>query len=191
MGKLVLVRHGKTQYNQEGRFTGVVDISISKEGEKNAQTIANKLKNLNLVFDIAFTSHLKRAWETLDIILQELNQNNLETIKHPFLNERHYGNLQGRLHKDVALEVGEAQVHLWRRGYTNRPPNGESLQDIVHKVKYFLENIIKPHLASGKNVLICAHGNSIRAMVKLLEDIPDNDIIKKEIVFDKPLIYDF
>lgn len=191
MAKLVLIRHGKSQYNIDKRFTGFTDISITAdEGVANAHTVAEKLKAQGLQFDQAYTSWLKRAWETLDIVLTDLGQTGLPVTKHPFLNERHYGDLQGRMHEDMIAEFGEEQVQIWRRSYATRPPNGESLKDVVHRVQYYFTYVIQADLAAGKNVLVCAHGNTNRALVKMLDHISDDEIVKREIAYDEPLIYE-
>lgn len=189
MGTLVLIRHGMTEYNQQKRFTGFTDIPISEQGEKDAQVVGEKLRSARLHFDRAYTSWLLRAWQTLDIVLDIIAQKDLPTTKHPFLNERHYGDLQGRLHGDMAAEYGDEQVQIWRRSYDVRPPNGESLKDVVQRTLYYLEDEILPRVRAGENVLVCAHGNSNRSIVKELEHISDADIVKREIAYDEPLIY--
>jgi len=189
MSKLVLIRHGKTEYNEQRRFTGFTDVSISQGGENDATRVVLQLNEVGIQFDVAFTSRLKRAWETLDIVLAGIGQTDLEIIKHPFLNERHYGDLQGRFHEEMILEFGENQVQMWRRSYAVRPPNGESLQDVVYRVDYYLTKAILPRVKGGEDVLVSAHGNSNRAMVKLLEGISDENIVGREIAYDVPLIY--
>lgn len=190
MAQLVIVRHGITEYNQQKRFTGFTDISITDLGREQAAQVGKILLDRGIKIDRAYTSWLKRAWETLDIILESLDQKNLSVTKHPFLNERHYGDLQGKLHEDLAQQYSEEQVHLWRRSYSVRPPNGECLADVVVRAGYYLENEIMPRLLAGENILICAHGNSNRAMVKILETISDEDIVGKEIAYDMPIIYE-
>ncbi len=190
MGKLALVRHGITVYNQEHRFTGFTDVSITPKGEEQARQVGRQLKDLNWQFDVAYTSWLKRAWETLALILPEIKAPQLPTIKHPFLNERHYGDLQGILHQDMIRQFGEEQVQIWRRSYAVRPPNGESLADVVHRTQYYLDQEIMPRLLRGETVLVCAHGNSNRAMVKQLEQISDEEIVKREIAYDVALLYE-
>jgi len=148
------------------------------------------LKSQGLQFSIAYTSWLKRSWDTLQLLLEELGQQDLEIIRHPFLNERHYGDLQGLLHTEMAAQYGEDQVQIWRRSYDVRPPNGESLEDVVHRANYYLDNVIMPRIKAGENVLVCAHGNSNRAMVMKLENIPKEDIVRREIAWDEPLIYE-
>jgi 2,3-bisphosphoglycerate-dependent phosphoglycerate mutase len=189
MGTLVLARHGITKYNQEKRHCGFIDIPITPEGEVQARTVATKIKAANIHFDAVYTSWLQRAWQTLDIIVRELDQPDLPVTKHPFLNERHYGDLQGMLHVDVIAKYGEAQFKLFRRSYDVRPPNGECLADVVYRAGYYLETVIKPRLEKGENILVVAHGNSNRAMVKILEHVSDADIVGREIAYDEPLIY--
>lgn len=190
MPKLVLIRHGQTQFNVDKRFTGFTDIPIIASGETDARTNAGKLQALGLKFGIVYTSWLQRAWQTLDIVLPLLGQTDVEIIRHPFLNERHYGDLQGRYHAEIIAEYGADQLQIWRRSYNVRPPGGESLEDVVHRASYYLERVIKPRLAQGEHVLVCAHGNSNRAMVKILENISDTDIVKREIAYDEPLVYE-
>ena len=190
MGKLALVRHGITKYNQEKRFCGFHDVSITPEGEQQAQVVGQKLKALGWEFNAAYTSWLKRAWETLAIIQSGLSLPNLPVTKHPFLNERHYGDLQGVLHSDMAAKYGAEQVQTWRRSYAVRPPNGECLKDVVVRTQYYLNEEIIPRLYKGENILICAHGNSNRAIVKQLEQLSDEEIVKREIAYDEPLLYE-
>lgn len=190
MGKLVLVRHGITPFNQEKRFCGFIDISISEEGQKQAAQVGQELTRLGLTFTGAYTSWLKRAWETLDIILGEMGQKSLPITKHPFLNERHYGDLQGLYHADMIRDFGAEQVQLWRRSYDVRPPNGECLADVVVRTGYYFQTEILPRVKAGENILVCAHGNSNRSIVKQLEQISDQDIMKREIAYDVPLIYE-
>lgn len=190
MSYLVVIRHGITEYNQQKRFTGFTDVSISDQGKEQAKKVGETLLARGIKFDRAYTSWLKRSWETLDIVLHVLGQTKLPTTKHPFLNERHYGDLQGRQHSDMAAEFGDEQVQIWRRSYAVRPPNGECLADVVVRTGYYLENEIMPLLLSGKNVLVCAHGNSNRSILKQLEHISDEDIVGKEIAYDEPIIYE-
>lgn len=191
-GQLVLTRHGVTEFNQQPkRFTGFTDVGLPPEGKEQAKQVGQDLKKRSFVFNSAYTSWLKRSWITLDIILEELEQTDIPIIKHPFLNERHYGDLQERYHRDVITEVGQKQYDLWHRSYAIRPPNGESLQDVVHRTDYYLENEIMPRLKAGESILICGHGNSNRAIVKQLENISDHDIVNREIAWDVALIYTF
>lgn len=191
MGQLVLIRHGISLYNQEKRFCGFVDISITEQGKQQAASVGQQLRARGVKFDAAYTSWLKRAWETLDIVLGELDQKNVPITKHPFLNERHYGDLQGIQHAEMIAQYGEEQVQLWRRSYNVRPPNGECLADVVVRTGFYFQTEILPRLIKGENILVCAHGNSNRSIVKQLENISDNEIVKREIAYDEPLIYDF
>jgi 2,3-bisphosphoglycerate-dependent phosphoglycerate mutase len=190
MGNLALVRHGITGYNQEKRFTGFIDVSITPEGMEQAKNVGRQLKELGWNFSVAYTSWLKRAWETLALIQTELAAPDLPVIKHPFLNERHYGELQGMLHTDIAAKYSPEQVQVWRRSYAVRPPNGECLQDVVVRTQYYLNEEILPRLYKGENILICAHGNSNRAIVKQLEQLSDEAIVAREIAYDVPLLYE-
>jgi 2,3-bisphosphoglycerate-dependent phosphoglycerate mutase len=190
MGTLVLTRHGVTQYNLEKRFTGFIDVGLPEEGKEQAHKVGRELKEKGFVFSAAYTSWLQRSTLSLQVILEELGQTDIPVIQHPFLNERHYGDLQGLLHSEMAKQFGEEQVQIWRRSYNVRPPNGESLQDVVHRANYYLNNEILPRVQAGENILVCAHGNSNRAMVKQLENVSDEEIVKREIAWDVPLIYE-
>lgn len=191
MGVLVLVRHGVTEYNLQKRFTGFTDVPLPPEGQRQAKKVGQQLKQAGYDnFKLAYTSWLIRSIDTLKIILKEIDQPDLKVIQHPFLNERHYGSLQGVLHTDMIAKYGQEQVQIWRRSYAVRPPNGESLRDVVHRTQFYLNDEILPHVKEGGSVLVCAHGNSNRAMVKQLENISDKDIVKREIAWDEPLIYD-
>lgn len=190
MAKLVLTRHGITDYNREKRFCGFTDVDLPEDGRQQAQLVGQKLKDAGFQFQAAYTSWLKRSWITLDLILKELQQEDLSITKHPFLNERHYGDLQGHLHEEMRQKVGAEQVHIWRRSYATRPPNGESLKDVVHRTQYYLNDEIIPRVQAGEDILICAHGNSNRAMVKQLENVSDEDIVGRNIAWEEALVYD-
>jgi len=169
MAKLVIVRHGQSLWNKENRFTGWVDIDLSAKGREEAIEAGKKLKNLH--FDTAFTSDLKRAQNTLTLILKEIGQENIPVFRDKALNERHYGDLQG-MNKDAARErFGPEQVHIWRRSYDVAPPNGESLKDTEERVVPYYQSEIEPLLREGKNVLVVAHGNSLRSLIKYLEHL--------------------
>ena len=179
MAKLILLRHLKSEWNLENKFTGWTDVSLSKEGIDNAENVAKNLKGIDI--DIVYTSPLKRNRNTVSLILNLLDKNDLLVMVDESLNERHYGDLQG-LNKDkVKEEYGEEQVQQWRRGWDQAPPGGESLKDVFNRVVPYYENNIKTDLKSGKNVLIVASHNSLRALVKYLENIPDDEIISLEI----------
>lgn len=191
MGILVLTRHGVTEWNQQKRFTGFTDVPLPELGKEQAHKVGKQLKELGYDhFDGAYTSWLQRSIETLKILLEELGLKDMEYIQHPFLNERHYGTLQGLFHEEMREKYGEEQVQLWRRGYAIRPPNGESLRDVVVRTQFYLNDELLPRVKKGEKILVCAHGNSNRAMVKQLENISDEEIVKREIAWDEPLIYD-
>lgn len=188
MPKLVCVRHGQSLWNKENRFTGWTDIELSEEGEKEAKRAGELLKDFK--FYKVFTSVLKRAIKTAEIILDVTGQKNLELVKNEALNERHYGDLQGKNKAEVGEEVGAEQLHLWRRGYDTPPPNGESLKDTKERViPYYKENI-EPLLKEGKDILISAHGNSLRALTMYLEDIATDKISDLNIPTGKPYVYE-
>ena len=191
MGILVLTRHGVTEWNQQKRFTGFTDVALPELGIEQAHKVGKQLVELGYNnFDAAYTSWLQRSIDTLKILLEEVGQPELEYVQHPFLNERHYGKVQGVFHAEMREMYGEEQVQKWRRGYAIRPPSGESLRDVVVRTQFYLNDEILPLVKSGKKVLVCAHGNSNRAMVKQLEKVSDEDIVKREIAWDEPLIYD-
>lgn len=188
MPKLVVVRHGQSQWNLENRFTGWIDIDLSPKGVEEAHAAGKKL--VGYKFDKAFTSALTRAQRTLDIILDEIGQKGIPVEKDKALNERMYGDLQG-LNKDETREkFGAEQVHIWRRSYDVAPPNGESLKDTAARVLPYWESKIVPELTGGKSILISAHGNSLRALVMHLENISKEDILKTEIPTGVPKYYE-
>ena len=214
MAKLVLVRHGESVWNKKNLFTGWTDVDLSIKGIHEAQEAGRLLKNKEMDFQIAFTSVLKRAVHTLEYILKEMNES-VPVVKAYELNERHYGALQGLNKEAMALKYGEEQVQLWRRSFATRPPMltemdernpkkdplykdipkeklplGESLEDTIKRVVPFYEKEIVPHLKNNENVLVVAHGNSLRALVKYLENISDEDIVNLEIPLGMPWIYD-
>ncbi len=188
MGKLVLVRHGQSQWNQENRFTGWVDVPITPLGEEEAHRAGRELKGIH--FDLAFTSVLKRAQQTLTIILGEIGQPDLPTERDQALNERHYGDLQGLNKAETAKKYGDEQVHIWRRSFDVKPPNGESLKDTAARTLPYFNAKILPAAASGKNVLVSAHGNSLRAIVMGLDKLTPEQILKVEIGTGRPIIYE-
>lgn len=187
MSNLVILRHGQSKWNLENKFTGWVDIDLSEKGIEEAKEAGKKL--MGFKFDIAFTSVLKRAQNTLDIILKEIGQENLEVKKNLALNERMYGDLQGLNKNDVKEKYGEEQFKLWRRSYDVAPPNGESLKDTSDRVLPYYKENIEPLLKQGKNVLISAHGNSLRALVMYLENLTKEQIIEREIATGVPVLY--
>lgn len=188
MGKLVLVRHGQSQWNLENRFTGWVDVPITPLGETEAHRAGNELKGIK--FDVAFTSELIRANQTLEIILKEIAQTSLPVKKDKALNERHYGDLQGLDKAETAKKYGDAQVHIWRRSFDVKPPNGESLKDTADRTLPYFNKFILPAVTAGQNVLVSAHGNSLRAIIMDLEKLSPEQIMKVEIATCRPIYYD-
>jgi 2,3-bisphosphoglycerate-dependent phosphoglycerate mutase len=186
---LVMVRHGQSQYNLENRFTGILDVELTTLGREEARKAGEQLKVFH--FDIAFTSALKRAQESLSIILQAIGETSIPVYKDAALNERMYGDLQGLNKDDILKKYGEEQFTLWRRSYAVQPPNGESLKDTEARALPYFTKEIEPQLISGKNVLIVAHGNSLRTIIKNLEHISDEDIPHRELSTGIPEIYYF
>ena len=187
---LVLVRHGQSEWNEKNLFTGWKNPTLTEQGVEEARKAGSKIKSINLNFDLHFTSELLRAQITGEIIQREIDQQ-IKTIKNIALNERDYGDLSG-LNKDEARKKwGEKQVHLWRRSYDTPPPGGESLKDTSDRVIPYFKKTIKPELEMKKNILITAHGNSLRALIKNIEDITAADIVKLEIATGEPIIYSF
>lgn len=189
MPNLVIVRHGQSQWNLENRYTGWVDIDLSPLGIEEAHQAGKKLRGYT--FDKAYTSALIRAQRTLDIILEEMGTNHIEIEKDKALNERMYGDLQGLNKDDTKKQFGDEQVRLWRRSYDVSPPNGESLKDTAARVLPYYEAKIKPDLQAGKNILIVAHGNSLRALVMSLDNLSKDEIVKTEIPTGVPKLYVF
>ena len=188
MGKLVLIRHGQSQWNLENRFTGWVDVPITPLGAEEAHRAGKRLKGLR--FDKAFTSELKRAQETLAILLKEIGREDLPVEKDKALNERHYGDLQGLDKAETAKKYGDEQVHIWRRSYDVKPPNGESLKDTADRTLPYFHQLILPAAAEGKSVLVAAHGNSLRAIVMHLENLTPEQIMQVNIDTCRPIIYE-
>lgn len=184
--RLVLLRHGQSVWNQQNIFTGWVDVELSEQGKKEAEKARELLKSFK--FDAVFCSKLKRAQETARIVLGEQKP---EIFCDVALNERNYGELEGKNKDEVRAEFGADQVQIWRRSFSVRPPGGESLADTCERVLPYYERTIKPWLQDGYTVLIAAHGNSLRALVKYLENLSDEDIINLEIPTGVPIIYDF
>lgn len=188
MSVLVIVRHGQSAWNLENRFTGWVDVDITEKGEAEAKAAGDKLRSYN--FDLAFTSGLLRAQHTLQIILNEIGQNSIPVVKDEKLNERHYGDLQGANKAETAEKYGEEQVHIWRRSYDIAPPNGESLKDTADRViPYFQEKIV-PELKKGKNIIVAAHGNSLRALIMYIEKLTPEEILQVELPTGAPKMYE-
>lgn len=187
MAKLVLVRHGESLWNLENRFTGWVDVPLTDTGREEARRAGEQLRDLG--FDVAYTSVLGRAEETLQIMLGVLQQNP-PIIRDSALNERHYGDLQGLNKKATAEAFGEEQVHLWRRSYDVPPPNGEALKDTAARTLPFFERAILGDIAQGKNVLVSAHGNSNRAIVMKLDDLSKEEVLELNLGTGVPLVYE-
>ena len=186
-GKLILVRHGQSVYNEENRFTGWKDVDLTQKGINEAIASASLLKDISI--DLAFTSNLMRAQKTLNLILKELDLE-LDITKNEALNERDYGSLVGQNKFEAAQKYGEEQVQIWRRSYDIPPPDGESLKMTLERtVPYFKDNIL-PILAKGNNIIISAHGNSIRSIVMYLLSISQEDILKTEIGWCEPWVFD-
>ena len=186
-GKLILVRHGQSIYNQENRFTGWKDVDLTDKGVNEAVSSASLLEGISI--DLAFTSNLMRAQKTLNLILKELKLE-LDVTKNEALNERDYGSLVGQNKFEASQKYGEEQVQIWRRSYDIPPPDGESLKMTLERtVPYFKDNIL-PILAKGKNIIISAHGNSIRSIVMYLLSISEEDILKTEIGWCEPWVFD-
>jgi 2,3-bisphosphoglycerate-dependent phosphoglycerate mutase len=186
---LVLVRHGQSEWNLKNLFTGWRDVDLTEIGIKEARAAGRKLKAQNLHFDIGFTSALIRAQRSLDLVLEEMGQSNIPVIKNQALNERDYGDLSGLNKDDARAKWGDEQVLLWRRSYDVAPPGGESLKDTAARVlPYYIQEIL-PCVLGGKNVLVSAHGNSLRALVMVLEKLKPDEIVKRELATGVPLIY--
>ncbi len=213
--KLVLLRHGESEWNQQNLFTGWTDVDLTQAGEQEAREAGILLREHGFDFDICYTSYLKRAIHTLNLVLRELDREWLPVIKSWKLNERHYGALQGLNKAETALKYGEDQVKIWRRSYDIRPPKAdeadernprtqqpyrainsaelplcESLKDTVDRVVPYFNKVIKKEMKKGKRVLIAAHGNSIRALVKYLEQLSEQEIVEENIPTGVPLVYE-
>ena len=190
MGCLVLVRHGQSEWNAKNLFTGWRDPDLTEKGVEEAVQAGKTLKQAGYNFDVAFTSDLQRAQKTCALILDALELGGLDVIRDQALNERDYGDLAG-LNKDDAREKwGDEQVHIWRRSFDVPPPGGESLKDTADRVLPYYQASIKPRLLDGENVLVAAHGNSLRALVMMLENLSQEEILAKEIGTGEPIIYD-
>ena len=185
---LILIRHGQSEWNALNQFTGWKDPDLTAKGIEEARNAGMIINNLNINFDLVFTSALKRAQNTAEIILKEINQP-LSTIKNQALNERNYGDLAGLNKDDARKRWGDEQVHIWRRSYDIPPPGGESLKDTGERVLPFFMKEIHPYVCKGKNVLVAAHGNSLRSLIKFLDNISDEDIVKLEIPTGAPIHY--
>tara|TARA_Y100001936_G_C16087855_1_gene683206 strand:- start:2157 stop:2912 length:756 start_codon:yes stop_codon:yes gene_type:complete len=214
--KLVLLRHGESQWNLENRFTGWTDVDLTKNGEKEAMNAGILIAKNNIKINIVFTSYLKRAMNTSDICLKHIKNHDIKVYNDWRLNERHYGNLQGLNKFDISKKFGEKQVKIWRRSYDVPPPkmkeddkrhpkydklykninpqylpSGESLKDTLNRVKPLWVNEILPLIKKGENLMIVAHGNSLRAMVKMLKNISNSEIVKLNIPTGIPYVFEF
>jgi len=208
--QLALIRHGQSEWNKQNMFTGWTDVKLSEKGKKEAWLAGQELKKRKIQFDYAFSSALQRAIQTMEIILEQMNLKNIPLIKAWELNERHYGALQGKNRQDVINQYGEDQVYKWRRSFDIPPPplskaqeikktglyktlkkvpNGESLKDTQARVLPFWNKHIKPYVYDEKSILIVAHGNSLRSLIKGLENISDQEISSLEIKTGVPLVY--
>ncbi len=189
MAKLILLRHGESTWNLENRFTGWTDIPLTEKGEKEAIEAGEKLRNLPI--DIAFTSVLKRAIDTTALTLKAAHQENVPVIRDAAINERMYGDLQGLNKAETAQKFGDQQVKLWRRSYDVAPPNGESLKDTAARALPYFRDRILPEVKAGKNVLVSAHGNSLRAIVMHLDNLTEKQVVELNIPNGIPIIYVF
>ena len=186
---LVLVRHGQSDWNLKNLFTGWKDPGLTEKGVAEATAAGQRLKALGLSFDIAFTSALTRAQNTCSLILEQLGQTGLQTVRDQALNERDYGDLSGLNKDDARAKWGEEQVHVWRRSYDVSPPGGESLKDTVARVlPYYCQEIL-PRVLRGERVLVAAHGNSLRALVMVLDRLTPQTIPSMELETGVPLVY--
>ena len=213
--KLVLIRHGESAWNLENRFTGWKDVDLSPKGIEEAKAAGKILKEMNLVFDVAYTSYLKRAIKTLNIVLEEMDELYIPVYKSWRLNERHYGALQVLNKAETAKKYGDEQVHIWRRSFDIAPPSidkdseyypksdrryadlpdseiplGESLKDTIARVLPYWHSDISKSLQEGKNVIVAAHGNSLRALIKYLLNISNEDILNLNLVTGKPMVFE-
>jgi 2,3-bisphosphoglycerate-dependent phosphoglycerate mutase len=186
---LVLVRHGQSEWNLKNLFTGWRDVDLTDVGVGEAKTAGKKLKAKGLGFDLVFTSALKRAQRSADLILGELGQTNLPITRDLALNERDYGDLSGLNKDDARAKWGEEQVHTWRRSYAIAPPGGESLRDTGARVWPYYIHEIQPHVLRGERVLITAHGNSLRALIMALDGLTADQIVKMELATGVPVVY--
>jgi 2,3-bisphosphoglycerate-dependent phosphoglycerate mutase len=186
---LVLVRHGESEWNLKNLFTGWKDIDLTDNGIREARAAGRKLKAQGIRFDVAFTSALIRAQRSLDLILDEMGQTGIPVFKDQALNERDYGDLSGLNKDDARKKWGAEQVHVWRRSYDVAPPGGESLKDTAARVlPYYIQEIL-PRVIRGERVLVSAHGNSLRALVMVLDRLTPAEIVKRELGTGVPMVY--
>lgn len=189
MVNLILVRHGESEWNKKGLWTGLTDIKLSKKGIEESKLAGEKLKEFHI--DIAYSSALKRAKQTLDEIKNVLGLQNIQTYENQAFNERDYGIYTGKNKWEIQKEVGEEKFKILRRGWDSPIPEGETLKDVYNRVVPYYETEILSKLEKGKNILIIAHGNSLRALVKYLENLSDNDVENLEIATGEIYIYSF
>ena len=185
--KLVLLRHGESKWNLENKFTGWTDVELTEKGEAEAKNAGELINNENINIDLVFTSVLKRAINTMNICLSNMDHNNPQIFQDWRLNERHYGSLQGLNKSETAEKYGDDQVLIWRRSYDIQPPDGESLKDTYNRCIPYFKKIFN----LDENILISAHGNSIRAIVKYLFNLSEEDILKTEIGWCEPWVFTF
>ena len=200
MAKLILLRHGQSQWNLENRFTGWVDVPLSSKGEKEADEAGRKIKEFGIEIHKAYTSVLKRAIHTLDRVLKVIGKTGIPITKDKALNERHYGALQGLNKAETAAKYGEEQVHIWRRSYDIPPPKdktelnpegmSESLKDTAARTLPYFQNVILPDIKNGKNVLVAAHGNSLRSIVMDLDKLTKEQVLNLNIGTGVPIVYE-
>ena len=188
-GTLILVRHGQSEWNLQNLFTGWRDPGLTELGIEEARATGSKLQAAGLLPDLYYTSALKRAQHTLDLILEELGVVNVTIHRHQALNERDYGDLAGLNKDDARAKWGEEQVHQWRRSFDVQPPGGESLKDTAARTLPYYEQEILPQLRAGRTALVAAHGNSLRAMVMGIEGLTPEEIIAREIATGEPIVY--
>ncbi|MBB4000014.1 2,3-bisphosphoglycerate-dependent phosphoglycerate mutase [Aureimonas pseudogalii] len=186
---LVLVRHGQSDWNLKNLFTGWRDPDLTEKGVEEAKAAGQRLKAAGLHFDLAFTSVLSRAQRTLSLMLTELGQEGLETIRDAALNERDYGDLSGLNKDDARAKWGEEQVHIWRRSYDVPPPGGESLKDTGARVWPYYIHKIQPKVLAGGTVIVAAHGNSLRALIMALDGLTGEEIVVQELATGVPVVY--
>lgn len=186
---LVLLRHGQSEWNLKNLFTGWKDVDLTPEGVIEAKKAGERLKAQGIAFDIGFTSALKRAQRTLDLVLAEMGETKIPVVKNFALNERDYGDLVGMNKDDARKKWGDEQVLKWRRSYDVAPPGGESLKDTVARaLPYFVQEIL-PHVLRGERTLVAAHGNSLRALIMVLEKLTPENIVKRELATGVPIVY--
>ena len=189
MPHLVLLRHGQSEWNLENRFTGWVDVPLTQKGEEEARHAGEKMKAVQLQFDTTFTSVLQRAIRTLELVLDVLGQSDLPAEQDRALNERHYGDLQGLNKAETAQKFGDEQVRIWRRSYNVPPPGGESLENTAARTLPYLKDKILPTIQAGQNVLVAAHGNSLRSIIMHLDQLSREEVLSLELGTGVPVVY--